>query len=297
MNKRRKIIRAMASAAGGGVKRPASPSDIIQWLTAYDGVTPFVDRKDIVTSPEVTGVNCLSFDGTNDYSSVQGITGITGYPFRLRARVKFSNTGPVLAAVSLTDSTVTTSQFYIGQNSGRLALLARNGIPRYVETGGTYNDNEWHCVEGRFVSETERELFVGDDWDSLVSVAGGTGETAVPFFTPNSLSLGTNYDSSPGQFWDGELSDASVYSDAGVTLVAKYPLQEGSGTVAHDVSGNGNHGTITGATWTTADDIPSYNLENGFRVAVQGTPPYIPSEKSTVPPIGMSIGPSSIAAI
>jgi hypothetical protein len=35
-------------------------------------------------------------------------------------------------------------------------------------------------------------------------------------------------------------------------LVAAYNFDEGSGTVLHDISGNGNNGTITNATWSTA---------------------------------------------
>src|SRR2546430_8455339 len=34
-------------------------------------------------------------------------------------------------------------------------------------------------------------------------------------------------------------------------LVAAYNFDEGSGTVVQDLSGNANHGTISGATWTT----------------------------------------------
>jgi hypothetical protein len=34
--------------------------------------------------------------------------------------------------------------------------------------------------------------------------------------------------------------------------VAAYGVNEGSGTVVHDASGNGNNGTISGATWTTS---------------------------------------------
>ena len=42
------------------------------------------------------------------------------------------------------------------------------------------------------------------------------------------------------------------------------PSQEGSGTTSYDVTGAGNHGVITGATWTTADGIESWNHEYGF---------------------------------
>src|SRR4030095_12635881 len=36
------------------------------------------------------------------------------------------------------------------------------------------------------------------------------------------------------------------------SLVAAYNFNEGSGTIVNDASGNGNNGTISGATWTTS---------------------------------------------
>jgi hypothetical protein len=48
-------------------------------------------------------------------------------------------------------------------------------------------------------------------------------------------------------------------------LVAAYGFNEGSGTVVHDMSGNGNNGSIGGATWTTSGkygDALSFNGTN-----------------------------------
>ncbi len=50
-------------------------------------------------------------------------------------------------------------------------------------------------------------------------------------------------------------ASASAATPAGTPvpgLVASYSFTEGSGTVVHDSSGNGNNGVITGATWTTS---------------------------------------------
>lgn len=53
-----------------------------------------------------------------------------------------------------------------------------------------------------------------------------------------------------------EIAD-EFYSDIVNTskLVGQYLLNEGTGSVATDTSGNGNHGTITGATWVTGGPI------------------------------------------
>jgi hypothetical protein len=46
-------------------------------------------------------------------------------------------------------------------------------------------------------------------------------------------------------------------------LVASYAFSEGSGTTVADSSGNGNNGTISGATWTTAGKYGSALSFNG----------------------------------
>ena len=58
------------------------------------------------------------------------------------------------------------------------------------------------------------------------------------------------------RIWQRILTDDEIramYEDDAATprndLVAEFLLNEGSGTVAHDSSGNANHGTISGGTW------------------------------------------------
>jgi chitodextrinase len=50
---------------------------------------------------------------------------------------------------------------------------------------------------------------------------------------------------------------------ASTGLVAAYSFNEGSGTTVNDASGNGNNGTISGATWTTAGKYGSALVFNG----------------------------------
>lgn len=68
-------------------------------------------------------------------------------------------------------------------------------------------------------------------------------------------------------FWHGQISEVRIWKTARSSsqiradrsrrlsgrelgLAAYWPLDEAEGEVAHDRSGNGNHGTIHGATWT-----------------------------------------------
>ncbi|HVY08171.1 MAG TPA: LamG-like jellyroll fold domain-containing protein [Burkholderiales bacterium] len=62
------------------------------------------------------------------------------------------------------------------------------------------------------------------------------------------------------------LSPESSWAQTG--LVAAYSFNEGSGTKLTDVSGNGNNGTISGATWTTSGKFGSALTFNGSSAKV-----------------------------
>ena len=52
--------------SGGGVKKPANPNDILQWLTAYTGTfdAEFTDKVvPRLDSPVLEGVSCLEMAG------------------------------------------------------------------------------------------------------------------------------------------------------------------------------------------------------------------------------------------
>ena len=51
-------------------------------------------------------------------------------------------------------------------------------------------------------------------------------------------------------------------------LVAAYSFDEGSGTILHDTSGNGNNGTITNATWSTSGKFGDALSFNGTSAVV-----------------------------
>jgi len=57
-----------------------------------------------------------------------------------------------------------------------------------------------------------------------------------------------NFLNNTNNAWD---NGANAWNVLDESLVGYWSLDEGSGTTAHDLSGNGNHGTIYGATWTT----------------------------------------------
>jgi PKD repeat protein len=61
---------------------------------------------------------------------------------------------------------------------------------------------------------------------------------------------------------------ASSVTNSSSGLVAAYGFEEGSGSSLSDASGNGNNGTISGATWTTAGKYGNALLFNGTSALV-----------------------------
>ena len=91
-------------------------------------------------------------------------------------------------------------------------------------------------------------------------VLASTNLTLSPMALWNRIS--TNVFSANGQFTNYSPINPSVTQEFFVIatnmpvtfpgLVAAYSFDEGSGTTVFDASGNGNNGTIGGATWTTS---------------------------------------------
>jgi len=80
---------------------------------------------------------------------------------------------------------------------------------------------------------------------SVSSVASGS---VTPTVSSNTLTFGSS----------GFCSNI-VLSDG-----THLPLAEGGGTKVFDISGNGNHGTLSGTSWTNTNSIASHNHQYGF---------------------------------
>jgi Concanavalin A-like lectin/glucanases superfamily len=83
-------------------------------------------------------------------------------------------------------------------------------------------------------------------------------------------------------------------------LIAAYSFDEGTGTTANDTSGQGNHGTVSGAQWTdsgrygkalvfdgvddwvTVNDAPSLDLSTAMTLEAWVSPTATPTNWSTV---------------
>jgi chitodextrinase len=123
----------------------------------------------------------------------------------------------------------------------------------------------WHHIVGTFDGRMQRLYIDGVSVGTPID-AGST--VSINYTISNALQIGSeassgSVDNAANRF-NGYLRNARIYSRAlssaevsanyagSVTrsgLVGEWLMQEGQGSTAFDTSGNGNNGTITGATW------------------------------------------------
>jgi hypothetical protein len=113
------------------------------------------------------------------------------------------------------------------------------------------------AVTGAVVAGIEVSVDGGITWHPATMTAAGSSVTWsyswVPV-TPGSIVLKSRATDDSGNIEvpsAGVTVSVSYQATSTASLVAAYNFDEGTGTVVHDVSGKGNNGTISGATWAT----------------------------------------------
>jgi subtilisin-like proprotein convertase family protein len=102
-------------------------------------------------------------------------------------------------------------------------------------------------------------------------VFSGSGSNRTMTVTPAAGQLGTATITVTVN--DGQYSNSTSFvltvNEPNAGLVAAYSFDEGSGTLVGDISGNGNTGTISGATWTTSGKYGNSLSFNGTGAMVR----------------------------
>ncbi|MEW5759807.1 MAG: LamG-like jellyroll fold domain-containing protein [Candidatus Thermoplasmatota archaeon] len=225
---------------------------------------------------------CLKFDGVNDYVEVSDDASLnfgTGdfsvflwaYPHTIAERHAINKANPA-----------TDLGFFMGMDGGRLQVRVKDTDGTVLSRSvGTFNANEWSYI-GFTVekgSSMGLKIYINDQVIDTSSTVGLDNTNA-----PYNLQIG-QYAST---YWNGKIDNVKIYSRALTTdeiksdyLATKdnYPnwakteitngakhtaplshnydggavgiwkFDEGAGNITTDASGNGNSGTINGATW------------------------------------------------
>jgi len=142
------------------------------------------------------------------------------------------------------------------------------------DIGTDYYDGQWHHITAIKEGTTSIKIYIDGilkDTDNTISTTGTLANSA-------SIIIGSQDASDDTDDFNGYIDEVKIYSykrteeqvkidyNRGVAakmgaeytlpagLVGYWPMDEGSGSTVHDVSGNGNDGTITDATWRGAAD-------------------------------------------
>jgi len=247
---------------------------------SYSGESPFKPRiqdkaatssTDPSNFGEVYSGRALSFDGTNDYVTLSKPDFMNGESaFTMSAWALHDDTG--------SDVIITTdAEFFMGYNTGKLTASYRETDStrnRKIATDAL-NSGEWYhlCATWDKSGDGEIKLYVNGYYVAQSYNDGGASTASV---IKNGTSARVGAWVTGSQEMDGKLSSIKVFNTAltesqvrelytkpetvlptGVSasnLKLDLPMQEGSGSYIYDGSGNQNHGTISGATWTTGQE-------------------------------------------
>lgn len=273
--------------------RPMDTTNLVGWwrfdeltgILAYDssgnGNTGTLTNSPLWTNYEITDDGALSFDGSGDYVEC----GTTGF-------VQNEGTVDFWFRVPSTDGTY---RLIDGGNFGRFYL---SGTTLYFDFGGAdfksvsgINANVWYHVVGTWTNGNSMTLWLNN------SEIGTTTPVTCPA-PSTSIWFGIDDDESTSPL-SGLLDDIKIYDRAinsteisssytnksplnQTGLVGWWKFDELSGSSASDSSGNGNTGTITGATWVSGqrETVGRFDISN--TVMVEGIIYYVNSNE--VPP-------------
>ena len=214
----------------------------------------------------------LGFDGINDYVSIpllnNDVVSVSAW-FNKNAK-DTTNADAIFGAyrsnsnvqlregfdVRFYQTTPDTLQFILVTRDGggvRTQRTARrnllNSVGNWYHAAGTYNK-----------TTGEQKLYVNGQL--VHTVLHPAGNTVVPMTYYPDMRIG--HSRVNNGYFNGAIDDVRLFnrplSDTEVKtlynayasdLQAQYALNEGIGTIANDTSGSGNHGSISGAAWTT----------------------------------------------
>ncbi|QNN21559.1 hypothetical protein HED60_04475 [Planctomycetales bacterium ZRK34] len=207
------------------------------------------------------GSYALSFDGVNDYltlgnpASLQ-IEDLLTFAVWIKPHTASGSQAIIIHKDASTGASVSLKiadgKYKVGTwitaNSYAEASIPAEDINQWVHLAGTYNGAIWQLYRNGVKVASKADVVgvptsINGDW-MIGSLSG-----ALPF--------------------SGEIDDLRITKQAlsqiqiadlvGLNRYGHYPLDEGVGATAGDVSGNSNDGTINGAIWTTGK-VGSYAL-------------------------------------
>ncbi len=187
----------------------------------------------------------------------------------------------------------------VSPDSFRLNIITTEGSDS-IDSNYKVEANKWIHVVATYSSVTgEMKLYVNGDIDKTETHSNG----GLIEINSKNLRIGNRGDDS--QYWDGKMDNVRIYNRAlsaqevedlyngkevGSGLVGWWAMNEGTGGTVTDYSGNGNTGTIYGATWLDGRGPVFEENTTGYGIRFNGI-----NNRGTVPTTGASKDTGTIA--
>ncbi|MDH7564592.1 MAG: PKD domain-containing protein [Candidatus Bathyarchaeota archaeon] len=238
----------------------------------FNGSTDYVDCGD---TPELEGMSELSIEAWIKGDSFKQYGGIV-------SKWVYNNQQHYLFG------------YFMGGNATRLGKFSffvsqqlTVGLSDSIQSLTNLHLNSWYHIVGVFKGGDYLKLYINGAEDNsksttIANIASGTQNVWIGRYGP--------------YYFDGTIDEVRIYNktltsaevlahyNAGVGqygrpetgLAGGWHFDEGSGTAASDYSGNGNHGTINGATWVDGHvplpDIAVTSVSTSSAKVVKGDP-------------------------
>ncbi len=257
--------------------------------TAYDksgrgnnGILTSMNNNSSWTSSSSTG-QALNFDGSDDWINVNDAPSVDIYPSI--TMVAWFKTNTVSGARSIITKGSSGQAFNYGFGLNGTSIFSRHHSGDNISSAVVVTTGVWHQLA--IVNNGSRDYFYYDGVlvDSIAYTSNSTNDLPL---TIGATCVGASCTSRADKF-NGLLDEVRIYNRAlsadeisrlykiqkpkissGINntgLVGYWPLDEGSGTRAEDVSFNTNKGTINGGTWVAG--------KNGKALSFNGSSDYV----------------------
>ena len=211
----------------------------------------------------------LDFDGVNDYVQCDNLDTLSTSDFAICYAYKYEATGDNWGVVQ--GGTGTNNTIITGKHTSGSIRFAFFGNDLDAPVSDTPALGEWMWLAFTYNRTTKaRKIYINGVLSAEDISAANPNPSAYSFRVGSWEALSAYYNNqvSNVKVFNTALTAAQVadlYNNpekvvpTGVDNTALklwLPMQEGAGTTAYDGSGNGNHGTISGATWTHGIGAP-----------------------------------------
>lgn len=234
----------------GGVLVPRNESiptqDVLGNALSYSGSAP--------KNAKLINSSCAVFDGVDDY--VDGINAskfnLGAADFEARMRLCLDGSGTGYRALFSSGYNAGSNGYSVYVNPSNKIEVWRTGL-KLLTSNDLLPSDSWFQFKikriGSVLSVLVDDIEIGQD-----TYSGQLGDDTYNAYIARNTG---------GFYFKGKMCDFEIVSN-GLLL----PMAEGAGSVVYDVSGNGNHGTLTNITesvfWGSTQDDFHWNIEKGF---------------------------------